>query len=78
MGGTSPARVEAGWFFFSQHRCRAVESDAASRDRHDVARFVRAAKHDSLDQIDSQSDQPFACESGGDQKVGIKKAKEKV
>ena len=78
MGGTSPTRVEAGRFFFSQHRRRAVESDVAARNRDDVARVFRSAKHDSLDQIDSQSDQPFACESGGDQKVGIKKAKEKV
>ena len=51
MGGTSPARVKAGRFFLSQHRRRAVEPDAASRDRHDVARVFRSAKHDSLDQI---------------------------
>ena len=51
MGGTSPARVKAGRFFFSQHRRRAVEPDAAPRDRHDVARVFRSAKHDSLDQI---------------------------
>ena len=51
MGRTNPPRVKAGRFFFSQHRRRAVESDAAARNRDDVARVFRAAKHDSLDQI---------------------------
>ena len=51
MGRTSPARVKAGRFFFSQHRRRAVEPDAAARNRDDVARVFRSPKHDSLDQI---------------------------
>ena len=39
MGRTSPARVKAGRFFFSQYRRRAVEPDAAARNCDDVARI---------------------------------------
>ena len=34
MGGTSPASFKIERLFFSQYRCRAVEPDAASRNRH--------------------------------------------
>ena len=51
MGGTSPASLKIERLFFSQYRRCAVEPDAAPRNRHDVARFVRAPKHDSLDKI---------------------------
>ena len=42
-----PARL-----VFSQHRRRAVESDVAARNRDAIARIVRPAKYDSLDQVD--------------------------
>ena len=51
MGRTNPPRLKTERFFFSQHRRRAVEPDAAARNRDDVARVFRSAKHDSLDQI---------------------------
>ena len=47
--GANPPRLKIERFLFSQHRRRAVESDAAARNRDDVARVFRAAKHDSLD-----------------------------
>ena len=52
MGGTNSARLKGRRLFFSQYRRCAVEPDVAPRNRHDVARFVRAPKHGSLDQID--------------------------
>ena len=52
MGETSPPRVKIERLSFSQHRRRAVESDAAARNCDYVAQVFRAAKHYSLDQID--------------------------
>ena len=52
MGRTNTADIETGWLIFSKHRCRALESDVAARDRDDLAGVFCAAKHDSLDQID--------------------------
>ena len=63
MGGTNPACIESGRFFFSQHRRRAIKSDAAPRNCDDVARLFRAAKYNSLDQIhcDRRSLKPPGC-----------------
>ncbi len=44
MGGTSPPRLKIERLFFSQHRRRAVEPDAAARNRHDVARVCSCCK----------------------------------
>jgi len=52
-GGASSTSSKIKRLIFSQHRRRAVQSDVATRDRHNTARFFRATKYDSLDQIDS-------------------------
>src|SRR6266550_5971133 len=63
MGRTNSARIEAKWFIFSQRWRRPVEPDVAARNRNDLARLLRAPKHDSLDEIDcdSRSLQPSLC-----------------
>src|SRR6266487_2938381 len=52
MGSTNSPRAEVEWLFFPERWRRAVEPDAAPRNPHDAARFVRVTKHHSLDQID--------------------------
>ena len=52
LRSTNSPRAEVEWLFFPEHWRRAIEPDAAARNPHDVARFVRATKHHSLDQID--------------------------
>ena len=44
MGRTNPPRLKIERFIFSQHRRRAVESDAAARNRDDVARVCSCCK----------------------------------
>ena len=52
MGGADSTNSKTERLVFSKYRLRAVQPNVAARDRHDAARFIRAAKHDSLDQID--------------------------
>ena len=56
MGRTNPPLVKARRFFFSQHRRRTVESNAAARNCDELPRVFRAAKHYSLDQIHRNRD----------------------
>ena len=44
MGETNPACIESGRFFFSQHRRRAVEPDAATRNCDDVCATFSSCK----------------------------------
>src|ERR1044072_3539062 len=52
MGGTDSARPETERLIFPKHRRGAIQPNVAARDRHGAARSIRAAKYNSLDQID--------------------------
>ena len=52
VGGANPTPSEAERLVLSEHRGGAIKSDVASRNCFPVARSVRPAKYDSLDQVD--------------------------
>ena len=61
MGRTNPPRLKTERFFFSQHRRRAVESDAAARNRDDVARVYSCCKTRFTGSNPSRSTQTLTC-----------------